>query len=93
MKQYFVYIMASKSGVLYTGVTSDVHRRVSQHKQRPVKGFTAKYHVTRLVHYEATHDALAAITREKQIKAWRRSKEIALIEEENSAWKDLAEEW
>jgi putative endonuclease len=93
MKQYYVYILASKSGTLYTGITSDLYHRLSEHKQRLVPGFTRKYHVTRLVYYEATHDVLAAITREKQIKAWRRSKKVALIESANPEWADLAAKW
>jgi len=93
MKQYFVYIMASKSRVLYTGVTNDLQRRVYQHKNKLVKGFTAKYNVTRLVHFEMTSDVKVAITREKQIKAWTRAKRIALIEATNPTWQDLSETW
>jgi putative endonuclease len=93
MRQFYVYIMASKSGTLYTGVTNDLYRRVQQHKQRLVKGFSAKYHTKRLVYYEATDDVRGAILMEKQIKAWRRSKKIALIESTNPTWNDLAEAW
>ena len=92
-KQYYVYIMASKSRVLYVGVTNNLLRRVEQHKQKVVEGFTRKYNVTRLVYYEMTNDVRAALTREKQIKSWRRSKKIELIESVNPVWNDLSEEW
>jgi len=92
-KQYYVYIMASRSRVLYVGMTNDLQRRVEQHKQKLVEGFTQRYNVTRLVYYEATNDVHAAIAREKQIKGWRRSKKTDLIESVNRTWKDLSEEW
>ena len=92
-KQYYVYIMASKSRVLYVGVTNNLLRRVEQHKQKVVEGFTRKYNVTRLVCYEMTNDVHAALAREKQIKSWRRSKKIELIESVNPVWDDLSEEW
>ena len=92
-KQYYVYIMASRSRVLYVGMTNDLQRRVEQHKQKLVEGFTQRYNVTRLVYYEATNDVHAAIAREKQIKGWRRSKKTELIESVNPTWNDLSEEW
>ena len=92
-KQYYVYIMASRSRVLYVGMTNDLQRRVEQHKQKLVEGFTQKYNVTRLVYYEVTSDVHAAIAREKQIKGWRRSKKTELIESVNPTWQDLSEEW
>ena len=92
-KQYYVYIMASKSRVLYVGVTNNLQRRIEQHKQKVVEGFTRKYNVTRLVYYEMTNDVRAALAREKQIKSWRRSKKIELIESVNPVWDDLSEEW
>jgi putative endonuclease len=92
-KQYFVYIMASRSHVLYVGVTNDLQRRVGQHKQKVVEGFTQKYNVTRLVYYEMTNDVHVALNREKEIKGWLRKKKIALIESMNPQWKDLSEEW
>jgi putative endonuclease len=92
-KQYYVYIMASKSRVLYVGVTNDLQRRAEQHKQKLVEGFTQKYNVTRLVYYEATNDVHSAIAREKQIKSWRRSKKVELIESANPTWKDFCKEW
>ena len=93
MKTYYVYIMASKSRVLYTGVTNNLERRVYEHKNKLIEGFTSKYNVDRLVHYEETNDVNVAIAREKQIKGWLRSKKIALIESANPQWKDLSLEW
>ena len=92
MPQYYVYIMASRSGVLYTGVTNDLNRRVAEHKEGLIPGFTRKYKVNRLVYYEATRDVNAAIAREKQIKRWRREKKTRLIETLNRGWNDLARE-
>ena len=79
MKTYYVYIMSSKSGTLYTGITSDLEKRVYQHKNILVDGFTKKYDVNSLVYFEETGDVDSAIAREKQIKAWRRSKKKDLI--------------
>ncbi|HXC33488.1 MAG TPA: GIY-YIG nuclease family protein [Verrucomicrobiae bacterium] len=92
MKTYHVYIMASASRVLYIGVTGDLLRRVREHKDRKVPGFTARYNVTELVYFEAFGDVRLAITREKQLKGWLRSKKIALIESFNPHWKDLTAE-
>ena len=91
MPVYFVYIMASRSRTLYTGVTNDLERRVNEHRQGQIPGFTAKYRVNRLVYYEATPNVSAAIAREKRIKSWRREKKVALIEGANPGWDDLAE--
>ena len=91
MREYYVYILASRSGVLYTGVTNDLRRRVWEHKQKLIGGFTKRYNITRLVYYEETPDVKAAIAREKQIKGWLRKKKIALIESLNPGWKDLSE--
>ncbi len=85
--------MTNKSRTLYTGVTSDLERRVYEHKQRLVPGFTGKYNITRLVYFEVTYDVRAAIAREKQIKGWLRRKKIALIESVNPEWKDLSVRW
>jgi len=93
VNQYYVYIMTNKSRTLYTGVTNDLERRVYEHKQKLVPGFTAKYNIARLVYFEVTQDVQAAITREKQIKGWLRSKKIALIESVNPEWKDLSMGW
>ena len=93
MRQYYVYIMSSYRGALYTGVTSDLARRVYEHQHKLVKGFTKKYNVSKLVYYEVGGDIAAAIAREKQIKGWRREKKVALIESMNPGWTDLAQEW
>jgi putative endonuclease len=85
-------MLGGKSGVLYTGMTNNLVRRVHQHKQRQVPGFTQKYNVTRLVWFEAHGRATSAIAREKQIKAWTRAKRVALIEKMNPQWKDLSED-
>jgi putative endonuclease len=92
-KRYCVYIVASVSGVLYTGVTNSVLRRVHQHKEKRTPGFTQKYNVDRLVHFEVFEDVRVAITREKQIKRWRREKRVALIEATNPKWEDLSARW
>jgi putative endonuclease len=92
MRQFYVYILSSRSGVLYAGITSDLERRVLEHKQKLVPGFTAKYNVTRLVWCESFPDALQAIAAEKRIKGWSRAKKVALIEQANPAWRDLAED-
>ncbi len=91
--QYYVYIMTNKSRTLYTGVTNDLERRVYEHKQKLVPGFTSKYDITKLVYFEVTEDVLAALAREKQIKGWLREKKIALIESVNPDWADLSAEW
>ncbi len=92
MKSYFVYILASKrNGTLYIGVTSDLKRRVWEHKNKIIKGFTEKYGVDKLVYYEETNNADSAITREKQLKKWKRKWKIRLIEESNKEWEDLDE--
>lgn len=93
MRQYYVYIMTNKSPTLYTGVTNDLERRVYEHKQKLVPGFTAKYNITRLVYFEVMQDVHAAIAREKQIKGWLRRKKIALIESVNPGWADLSVGW
>ncbi|MCJ7534784.1 MAG: GIY-YIG nuclease family protein [Anaerolineales bacterium] len=93
MKKYYIYIMSSTSGTLYTGVTSDIEHRVHQHKHKLMDGFTKEYNVDRLAYYEETTDINVAIAREKEIKGWRRSKKISLIKSINPKWKDLAEDW
>jgi putative endonuclease len=89
-RTYHAYFMASKSGVLYLGVTSNLAKRVSQHKDKLLPGFTKKYNVTKLVWFEPHSTARAAIAREKEIKKWNRSKKIALLESLNPTWTDLA---
>jgi putative endonuclease len=78
---------------LYIGVTSNLERRLYEHKNKLVPGFTAKYNISRLVYFETTEDALSAFEREKQLKGWLRSKKITLIESGNPHWKDLAEDF
>jgi putative endonuclease len=90
MKQFYVYILAgSRRGTLYIGVTSDLVKRIYEHKNDVVDGFTKKYQVHSLVYYEVANDAASALTREKQIKKWKRIWKIELIEKSNSEWKDL----
>ncbi len=92
MKTYYVYIMTNRSKTLYVGITSALVRRVYEHKQKLLDGFTKKYNITKLVYFEDTNDVMAAISREKQIKGWLRRKKIALIESVNPNWKDLSED-
>ena len=93
MREYYVYIMTNGVRTLYVGVTNDLLRRVYEHKQKLVDGFTKKYNITYLVYYETTSDVVAARTREKQLKGWRRDRKIALIEASNPQWKDMSLEW
>ena len=90
MLGYFVYIVASgRNGTIYVGVTSDLPRRISEHRNGEIKGFTSRYGVKQLVWYEAHDDVTAAIQREKTIKHWSRAWKLALIEKENPDWRDL----
>ena len=92
MKSYYVYILASKrNGTLYTGITNDLKRRVYEHKNNLIVGFTQKYNIHLLVYYERHDDSVTAITREKQIKKWNRQWKINLIEKDNPNWDNLAE--
>ena len=93
MKQYYIYIMTNSSRTLYTGITTNLIRRVYEHKNKLIEGFTQKYNITKLVYYEITTDIQVAIQREKQIKGWLRKKKIASIEAANPEWKDLSEGW
>jgi len=93
MQQYFVYIMANKGKMIYTGVTNNIERRVFEHKNSLTDGYTKKYQINKLVHCEMTDDVSAAISREKQIKGWLRKKKVALIESVNPKWEDLAKDW
>ena len=92
-KTYYVYIMTNKSGTLYTGMTNNIQRRVQQHKEKLVPGFTRRYNVTRLIYYECFTDVHAAICREKMIKGWLRSKKLDLVASINPHWCDLSAEW
>ena len=90
--QYFVYIATNGSKTLYTGVTNDLPRRMFEHRNSLIPGFTSKYRIDRLVYFETTSDVRAAIAREKQIKGWRRERKVALIETSNPKWADLSKE-
>jgi len=92
-KNYYVYIITNHSGTLYVGVTNDLERRVMEHKEFKIDGFTKRYRINRLVYYEETPNVEAALEREKQIKRWRREKKIMLIDLENPTWRDLSEGW
>jgi putative endonuclease len=90
-RQFYVYILASrKHGTLYIGVTNDSLRRVHEHKLKIVRGFSAQYKVDKLVYFEIFDDPTSAITREKQLKKWRRDWKIELIESKNPGWVDLS---
>ena len=90
MKTYYVYILASKrNGTLYIGMTNDLLRRIYEHKQGIIEGFTKKYNVNKLVYFEETNDVNVAIERERQLKKWNRKWKIELIEKQNSVWNDL----
>ncbi len=92
-KQYYVYILTNKfNRALYIGVTNDLERRVYEHRNKLVKGFTATYNTHKLVYYEVTTDVYSAITREKQLKGWLRKKKVTLIKTMNPHWKDLSKE-
>ncbi|MFC1474744.1 GIY-YIG nuclease family protein [bacterium] len=94
MYDYFVYILASrKRGTLYIGMTNNLRRRIYEHEEEQVEGFTKKYGVKRLVYFEHTNDVYAALTREKQLKKWKRQWKIELIENENPEWEDLSEKY
>ena len=90
---FFVYILASQSRRLYVGVTSDLGRRMFEHRSGQGSAFTSRYRITRLVHFEVTPNSRAAIAREKQIKGWTREKRLRLVESANPMWIDLAEDW
>ena len=89
-RNFYVYILASESAVLYTGMTNDLVRRVREHREKLVPGFTRRYNVTKLVWFEVHGSARSAIEREKQLKNWNRAKRIALVERSNPHWIDLS---
>jgi len=89
--QYWVYIVASRSGTLYIGITNSIDRRMREHKSGEIEGFSSKYHCDRLVYFESFDDVHKAIGREKQLKGWQREKKIRLIEGRNPRWEDFAE--
>ena len=90
MREFYVYMLASRSRVLYVGVTNDLMRRMHQHKHSLLPGFTRQYRVTSLVYFEQTGDIRSAIAREKQLKGWLRKKKLELISAANPGWDDLA---
>jgi putative endonuclease len=92
MRQYYAYIVSSATGTLYTGMTNDLQRRIWQHQQGLVDGFTAKYGCNLLVWYESFPTAIQAIEAEKRIKGWTRWKKVALVESTNPNWKDLSKD-
>jgi putative endonuclease len=91
-RTYFVYILASESRELYVGVTNNLNRRLAEHRTGLYQGYAFEHDIKHLVHFEITPDIRSAISREKQIKAWTRSKRIRLIEKGNPEWRDLAAE-
>lgn len=91
-KQYYVYVLTNRTNrVLYIGVTNNLERRIFEHKNKLVEGFTKKYNLNKLVYYEATNDIDGALEREKQLKNWHRDWKINLINSSNPAWKDLSD--
>ena len=90
---YSTYIVASRSRTIYIGVTGDLRKRVFQHKWKEYEGFSSKYNCDRLVWFEHYQNVAKAITRETQLKKWRRAKKLALIERMNPAWVDLSRDW
>ncbi len=92
-RAFFVYILASKAGVLYVGSTCDLVRRTYQHRHGLIPGFTKKYNVNRLVWYDVTPNSRAMVEMEREIKSWRREKKVRLIEATNPGWQDLALDW
>lgn len=92
-RQFRVYILASRTRRLYTGITSGLAKRVREHREGRIPGFTSRYRIHRLVYVETYRDVHVAINREKEIKSWRREKKVELIERQNPTWSDLAEAW
>lgn len=93
MEDFYVYILANRSRMLYIGITSDLHRRMIEHKQKLLPGYASRYNIRRLLYFERHDDPETAILREKQMKGWLREKKVALIESSNPDWRDLAEDW
>ncbi|HEY4754681.1 MAG TPA: GIY-YIG nuclease family protein [Ignavibacteriaceae bacterium] len=92
-EQFFIYILTNwNNKVIYTGVTNNLVRRIYEHRNKVIDGFTKKYNLSKLVYFEQTHDIISAINREKEIKKWRREKKNKLVESMNPSWKDLANE-
>jgi len=93
MDEPCIYILANRSRTLYVGVTNNLQRRIFEHRERLVPGFTSRYNIKRLVYFEAFPTMLEAIAREKQLKGWRREKKMALIATMNPHWRDIGEDW
>ncbi len=93
LADHYVYILTNSSRTLYVGVTNNLFKRVYEHKNKFVQGFTSKYNIGWLVYYEQTGNLASAVAREKQLKGWRRSKKVELIEAFNPALKDLSMDW
>ena len=94
MGNYYVYILTNwNNHVMYVGVTNNLQRRIYEHKEKLIDGFTSKYNVNKLVYYEETADIKSAISREKELKGWRRSKKDALVVTMNQNWEDLSKDW
>ncbi len=94
MGNYYVYILTNwNNHVMYVGVTNNLQRRIYEHKEKLIDGFTSKYNVNKLVYYEETTDIKSAISREKELKGWRRSKKDALVVTMNQNWEDLSKDW
>ena len=93
MEKFYIYIIASRTGTLYVGMTNDIKKRIYQHKNHLVGGFTEKYNIDRLIYVETISDFDSVIKREKQIKKWRREKKVALIDSQNPSWDDLSRDW
>ena len=94
MKDYYIYILTNKTNTtLYIGVTNDLERRVYEHKNKMIKGFSSRYNLNKLVYFEACSSVDDSISREKQLKGWRRTKKEEIINMQNPQWKDLAEHW
>jgi putative endonuclease len=91
MGEYYVYIMTNTSRTLYIGVTNNLIRRIQEHRDGQIPGFTRRYNIHKLVYFEQGDDINSALFREKQLKKWRREKKIALIESVNPEWRDLSE--
>ena len=93
-KTYYVYLITNwNNQVMYIGVTNNLERRLYEHKNKLIKGFTEKYNINKLVYFEQTNDIESAITREKEIKKWRREKKNSLVESANKQWEDLSKQW
>ena len=94
MKDYYVYILSNKTNTtLYIGVTNDLERRLYEHKNHLIKGFSSRYNITKLVYFETTSDVYSAIEREKQLKGKTRAKKNVIIETMNPDWHDLSNDW